>query len=160
VSPQLKLQKRDDPLAVGPERSQTAGETPAAAPSAEAGAGGPAQPPEVAPRPTRRRPARRRPSASSEAPAAPSAPVDVPGEGINYDDDRLEQTGWRIYDSLLAEVRERAQELSDAGIPTSAAALAAATLHSHLPRSVEEGTDVMRVFRQASAGRRRARTSA
>jgi hypothetical protein len=78
-------------------------------------------------------------------------------EAVTYDEDRLEQTGWRIFDSLLEEVRERAQALTEAGVPTSAAALAAATLHSRLPRTVEEGTDVMRVYRQASAGRARPR---
>lgn len=158
MSPQLKLQHRDDPLAIGPDRTQATGETGAATAVAEAPA--PAQPPQVAPRATRSRSTRRRTPAGSEASAAPSAPARATGEAINYDDDRLEQTGWRIYDSLLAQVRDRAQELTDAGIPTSAAALAAATLHSHLPRTLEEGTDLMRVYRQATAGRRRARSAA
>ena len=82
------------------------------------------------------------------------------GETATYDDDRLEQTGWRIYDSIVAAVRDRAEELTDAGVPTSAAALAAATLHSRLPHTVEEGTEVMRAYRQASAGRARARRGA
>jgi hypothetical protein len=56
-------------------------------------------------------------------------------------------------------VEGRADELTAAGIPTSAAALAAATLHSHLPRTVEDGTDLMRDYRRATAGRRRARTA-
>lgn len=149
----LKLQKRDDPLAVGPERAQAGGE-PAGAATAVAEASPPAQLPEVAPRPTRSRPARRRPAASAHARAAPDSGS---LEAVTYDEDRLEQTGWRIFDSLLEEVRERAQALTEAGVPTSAAALAAATLHSRLPRTVEEGTDVMRVYRQASAGRARPR---
>ena len=153
MSPQLKLQRRDDPLAVNRPDTTTAGEPPARASGADALA--PASPPEVAPRPTRSRPARRRVPASSAAPATPAGAVT---DAITYDDDRLEQTGWRIYDSIIAEVRERARQLSDAGIPTSAAALAAATLHSRLPRTVEEGTDVMRVYRQASAGRQRGRS--
>ena len=153
MSPQLKLQRRDDPLAVNRPDTTTAGEPPARASGADASA--PASPPEVAPRPTRSRPARRRAPASSAAPATPAGAVT---DAITYDDDRLEQTGWRIYDSIIAEVRERARQLSDAGIPTSAAALAAATLHSRLPRTVEEGTDVMRVYRQASAGRQRGRS--
>ena len=145
MSPQLKLQRRDDPLAVNRPDTTTAGEPPARASGADASA--PASPPEVAPRPT-----------SSAAPATPSTAAGVVTDAITYDHDRLEQTGWRIYDSIIAEVRERARQLSDAGIPTSAAALAAATLHSRLPRTVEEGTDVMRVYRQASAGRQRGRS--
>ena len=153
MSPQLKLQRRDDPLAVNRPDTTAAGEPPARASGADASAS--ASPPEVAPRSTRSRPARRRAPASSAAPATPAGAVT---DAITYDDDRLEQTGWRIYDSIIAEVRERARQLSDAGIPTSAAALAAATLHSRLPRTVEEGTDVMRVYRQASAGRQRGRS--
>ena len=159
MSPPLKLQHRDDPLAVGPDRTQATGETGSTA-TAVAEAPGPAQPPEVAPRPTRSRSTRRRAPAGSEASVPPSAPARATSEAINYDADRLEQTGWRIYDSLLAQVRDRAQELTDAGIPTSAAALAAATLHSHLPRTVEEGSDLMLAYRQATAGRRRARSAA
>ena len=151
MSPQLKLQRRDDPLAVNRPDTTAAGQPTARASGADASA----SPPEVAPRPTRSRPARRRAPASSAAPATPAGAVT---DAITYDDDRLEQTGWRIYDSIIAEVRERARQLSDAGIPTSAAALAAATLHSRLPRTVEEGTDVMRVYRQASAGRQRGRS--
>ena len=98
--------------------------------------------------------------APSSAPAAATRPVRVAAGSTtdgNYDEDRLEQTGWRIYESLLAEVKARADELSAAGIPTSAAALAAATLHSHLPRTVEDGAEIMRAYRQATAGRQRAR---
>ncbi len=87
----------------------------------------------------------------------PEPGAQPPATGRTYDDDRLEQTGWRMYEGLLAEVRTRAEQLTTAGIPTSAAALAGATLHSHLPRSVEEGAEIMRAFRQATAGRQRAR---
>lgn len=159
MSPPLKLQQRDDPLAVNREMTEmtdaavAAGEAAGAPSGAEASA--PALPPEVA---ARTRPSPRRTRTRGAATAA--ARREPKAETVSYDDDRLEQTGWRIYDSLLAEVRERAQQLTDAGIPTSAAALAAATLHSHLPRTVEEGTELMRVYRQASAGRRRARTAA
>jgi len=146
MSPQLKLQQRDDPLAVGGRRDETGAAPPA-----------PTAPPEVAPRATRTRPQGRRSTGQRAAGAGKTANV---GETPTYDDDRLEQTGWRIYETLVAAVRDRAQELSDAGVPTSAAALAAATLHSRLPQSVEEGTEVMRAFRQASAGRARARRSA
>jgi hypothetical protein len=155
MSPQLKLQKRDDPLAVNREASDGGGEPAdvvAEAPERESTApeaAPPAAPPEVAPRPARTRPARQRARRSSSPLTAESGRATT----LTYDDDRLEQTGWRIYDSLLDEVRNRARELTEAGIPTSVASLAAATLHSRLPRTVEEGSDVMRAFRQASAGR-------
>ena len=41
MSPPLKLQHRDDPLAVGPDRTQAAGEPSAATAVAEAPAAGP-----------------------------------------------------------------------------------------------------------------------
>ena len=151
MSPQLKLQQRDDPLAVGDRRAPSGPETVPASPTPE-----PATPPEVAPRAARTQAQRQR---STRRRAAAPANGSKVGETATYDDARLEQTGWRIYESFLADVRTRAEELTAAGIPTSAAALAAATLHSHLPRTVEEGTDLMRVYRQASAGRRRARTA-
>jgi hypothetical protein len=152
MSPQLKLQQRDDPLAVGDRRTASALETASASPAPE-----PAAPPEVAPQATRTRPQRRRPAGERAADVAKGSKL---GETPTYDDDRLEQTGWRIYETLVTAVRDRAQELSDAGVPTSAAALAAATLHSRLPKTVEEGTEVLRAFRKASAGRARARRSA
>jgi hypothetical protein len=137
---QLKLQKRDDPLAITTatptaEKDET-GET---APAATT----PKRPPAA-----RRRALRTKPSTSS-------AP-----DQRTYDQDRLDQTGWRIYESLLAEVRQCAEELSAAGIPTSAAALASATLHTHLPRTPEDGAEIMRIYRQATAGRQRARRTA
>jgi hypothetical protein len=140
----LRLQRRDDPLALStpqPANEQDMGDTPPAAPSQEPDATRP-------PATRRRRATRRPPPAITPSPATPT--------DRTYDDDRLEQTGWRIYDSLLAEVRTRAEQLSAAGIPTSAAALAAATLHSHLPHTIEEGADIMRAYRQATAGRQRA----
>ena len=152
MSPQLKLQQRDDPLAVGDRRTPSAPDPAPASPAPE-----PTAPPEVAPRAARTRPQRPRTARQRGTGAPHGSKV---GGTPTYDDDRLEQTGWRIYESLVAAVRDRAQELSDAGVPTSAAALAAATLHSRLPQSVEEGTEVMRAFRQASAGRARARRSA
>jgi len=152
MSPQLKLQQRDDPLAVGDRRAPSAPETVPASPTPE-----PATPPEVAPRAARTQAQRQR--ATRRRAAAPANGSKV-GETATYDDDRLEQTGWRIYESLVAAVRDRAEDLTNAGVPTSAAALAAATLHSRLPQSVEEGTEVMRAFRQASAGRARARRGA
>ena len=145
----LKLQQRDDPLAVSEQ------------PPAAASRAGRAAPTRGTPRHSQKRAAHRR---DADAPRGPATRASAAGRrwgrGITYDDDRLEQTGWRLYESLLTRVRDRAQELTDAGIPTSAAALAAATLHSHLPGTVEEGTELMRVYRQASAGRPRARRGA
>jgi hypothetical protein len=145
----LKLQQRDDPLAVS-EQPQAAG-----VPAADAAA----SPSTAPPRPKRPAATRRRRSPRPSNPETSTGRQQV-GERHNYDDDRLEQTGWRLYESLLTRVRDQAQELTDAGIPTSAAALAAATLHSHLPDTVEEGAELMRVYRQASAGRPRARRRA
>ena len=154
---QLRLQNRDDPLAINqnpPHPSPPPPPAPAAAASQPSGTENDGQP--------RRRATRRRTPATSEAArrrrTAPAPNPQQAGERT-YDKDRLEQTGWRLYESLLGDVRTRAEELTAAGIPTSAAALAAATLHSHLPRTVDEGTDLMRVYRQASAGRRRARAA-
>jgi len=135
---QLKLQKRDDPLAIT-----------TAAPTAEKDETGETAPAATTPK----RPAARR--TKPTAPSTASAP-----DQRTYDQDRLDQTGWRIYESLLAEVRQRAEELSAAGIPTSAAALASATLHTHLPRTPEDGAEIMRIYRQATAGRQRARRTA
>lgn len=142
---QLKLQRRDDPLAIATPLSE----------SADDPGVGETEPSEVVRDDTSRRVAPSSPAtdaATRPVPAAAGSTADG-----NYDHDRLEQTGWRIYESLLAEVRARADELSAAGIPTSAAALAAATLHSHLPRTLEEGAEIMRAYRQATAGRQRAR---
>ncbi len=143
---QLRLQKRDDPLAIA---------TPLSEESGDPGVGA-TEPAEIVTGDTSRR------VTQSSAPAADAATRRVPAAAGstadgNYDQDRLEQTGWRIYESLLAEVRARADELSAAGIPTSAAALAAATLHSHLPRTLEDGAEIMRAYRQATAGRQRTR---
>jgi len=156
MTAQLRLQKRDDPLAInqGADGNDNAPADGQASGRNRQGGG------EGRRRATRRatpakasaagsKPARRRGPASASKP--------TPSERT-YDEDRLEQTGWRLYESLLAEVRTRAEELSAAGIPTSAAALAAATLHSHLPHNVEEGTELMLAYRRASAGRRRARS--
>jgi hypothetical protein len=148
---QLRLQKRDDPLAINLTEDAT-----------QLAAEREAQPERVANRqthsaqptaPARRRATRRRTPAP--APAPPAAAPGDPASERSYDADRLEQTGWRMYESLLADVRARANELTAAGIPTSSAALAAATLHSHLPRTIDEGTEVMRAYRQATAGRTR-----
>ena len=138
---QLKLQKRDDPLAIT-----------TATPTAEKDETGETAP--AATTPKRPPPAARR-RAGPTKPSTSSAP-----DQRTYDQDRLDQTGWRIYESLLAEVRQRAEELSAAGIPTSAAALASATLHTHLPRTPEDGAEIMRIYRQATAGRQRARRTA
>jgi hypothetical protein len=145
----LKLQRRDDPLAVSEQQPEAASAPAVQAPDAAA------SPP---PQQSEGR-VRRRRSPRPSGPRASGGRQEV-GERHTYDDDRLEQTGWRLYESLLTCVRDQAQELTDAGIPTSAAALAAATLHSHLPSTVEEGSELMRVYRQASAGRPRARRSA
>ena len=138
MSGQLRLQKRDDPLAITTPMSTN-----------ESGMGEDVSG-AAAPLP------RSRPKRS----AAPKRQAALPSDHAaspTYDDDRLEQTGWRMYETLLEQVRIRAEELTAAGIPTSAAALAAATLHSYLPRTPEAGADVMRVYRQATAGRQRAR---
>ena len=146
----LKLQRRDDPLAVSEQQPEAASTPAVLAPDAAAS---------TPPQSEGRAPTRRRRSPRPSGPRASVGRQEV-GERHTYDDDRLEQTGWRLYESLLTRVRDRAQELTDAGIPTSAAALAAATLHSHLPGTVEEGSELMRVYRQASAGRPRARRGA
>jgi hypothetical protein len=163
---QLRLQKRDDPLAIGGpvtenrerEARQTTGDE-----QPPAKARGSASPATRQPR-TRRtqRPDTKAPAeaASSHSSSQAPPPQQTPPQQRAYDDDRLEQTGWRIYESLLTEVKARAEELSAAGIPTSAAALAAATLHSYLPRAIEDGAEVMRAYRQATAGRQRARRTA
>jgi hypothetical protein len=144
---QLRLQKRDDPLAINLTEDAT-----------QLAAEREAQPERVANRqthgaqptaPARRRATRRR------TPTPAATPTGDAASERSYDADRLEQTGWRMYESLLADVRARANELTAAGIPTSSAALAAATLHSHLPRTIDEGTEVMRAYRQATAGRTR-----
>ncbi|MGO9959332.1 MAG: hypothetical protein ACLP50_25730 [Solirubrobacteraceae bacterium] len=143
---QLRLQKRDDPLAIAMPQSESEDRDPGV---------GETEPSEVV-----RGDTPRRAVPSSTAADAPTRRVPVAAGGTaegGYDQDRLEQTGWRIYESLLEQVRARADELCAAGIPTSAAALAAATLHSHLPRTVEEGTEIMRAYRQATAGRQRVR---
>ena len=163
---QLRLQKRDDPLAIGgpvPENRKREARQTAGAEQAPAKARASASPVTRQPR-TRRT---QRPETKAPAEAAPPQrrqappPQHTPRQSQRtYDDDRLEQTGWRIYESLLAEVKARAEELSAAGIPTSAAALAAATLHSYLPRTIEDGAEVMRAYRQATAARQRARRTA
>ncbi len=149
MSPQLKLQRRDDPLAIG------AGAPEAVAQPATATAPATESPP-VTPRAAADR------SPPPPRPAIETDPVErrERTRPATYDTDHLEQAGWRIYASLLATVRDRAQQLTDAGIPTSAAALAAATLHSHLPQTVQDGAEVMRAYRQASARRARARRDA
>lgn len=149
MSPQLKLQRRDDPLAIRTDSpAAVAQPATATAPAADS--------PPVTPRAAAHR------SPPPRRPAVATDPSERRGrtEPATYDDDRLEQAGWRIYASLLTTVRDRAQQLTDAGVPTSAAALAAATLHSHLPQTVQDGTEVMRAYRQASAGRARARRDA
>jgi len=164
---QLRLKKRDDPLAIGGpvpenrerEARQTTGveQTPA---KARASASPVTRQPQT--RHTQR-PETKAPGTAAEPPhrrQAPPAQHTPRQSQRTYDDDRLEQTGWRIYESLLTEVKARAEELSAAGIPTSAAALTAATLHSYLPRTIEDGAAVMRAYRQATAGRQRARRTA
>ncbi len=164
---QLRLQKRDDPLAIGgPVPEQGEQEVPQTTGAEQAPAKARASTSPV----TRQPRARRTQRTEAKAPRAAAAPRHyrqaTPPQNTarqsqrTYDDDRLEQTGWRIYESLLAEVKARADELSAAGIPTSAAALAAATLHSYLPRTIEDGAEVMRAYRQATAGRQRARRTA
>lgn len=145
---QLRLQKRDDPLAI----NRDAPEPPA---PVEQDPNAPAQQDQQTADPVRhRRPQAAGRSAHRRGPAPRSG---APAAERTYDEDRLEQTGWRMYESLLGEVRARAAELTAAGIPTSAAALAAATLHSHLPQTVEEGAELMRAYWRATAGRQRAR---
>lgn len=149
MSPQLKLQRRDDPLAIRADTPAAVGQpATATAPAADSPPATPRAAADRSPRPRR--------------PAIETDPVERRGrtEPATYDTDHLEQAGWRIYASLLATVRDRAQQLTDAGVPTSAAALAAATLHSHLPQTVQDGTEVMRAYRQASARRTRVRRDA
>lgn len=145
----LKLQRRDDPLAVSRQDAD-----PITAATASTGEAGGTNLPATPQAETPARPPRKRSTRRTDSPHNVQQHV---GEGHTYDDDRLEQTGWRLYESLLERVRDRAEQLSAAGIPTSAAALAAATLHAHLPQSIEEGTELMRTYRQVSAGRARTR---
>jgi hypothetical protein len=159
---QLRLQKRDDPLAIGgpvPEHEEQEARQTTGAEQAPAKALASASPVTRQPRTHR---TQRRETKTPGTAAAPrhrrqaTPPQHTPRQSQRtYDDDRLEQTGWRIYESLLAEVKARAEELSAAGIPTSAAALAAATLHSYLPRTIADGAEVMRPYRQATAGRQK-----
>ena len=85
------------------------------------------------------------------------AEAEVGSGGGPYDADRLEQTGWRLYESVVAKVREDAMELSEAGTPASAASYAAAVLALRAPETVEEKLELMRRWHQLTASRTRAR---
>lgn len=152
----LKLSSRDDPLALTSRKSEP---PPAAHAEREQPANGVGEPAareagsiDTAPaRPKRRGSTSRRPAAGSRQAGRTPGP---------YDSDRLEQTGWRLYDGLLGRVRKLASELNDAGVRASAASVAAAVLHFHTPTDVDDADELMRRWRQVTASRSRARRDA
>ncbi|MDQ3729051.1 MAG: hypothetical protein M3355_05625 [Actinomycetota bacterium] len=75
------------------------------------------------------------------------------GEGRN-DDDRLAQAGWRMFESVIEQVREQAAEVSAAGAPASAASYAAAVLALRAPETVIEREQLMREWHQLTSSRR------
>jgi hypothetical protein len=79
------------------------------------------------------------------------------GEGP-YDGDRLEQTGWRFYETVKAQVQEAAQELSDAGTQVSETALAQAVIALRMPESFDDRKALMEEWGQLTASRRRRRS--
>lgn len=137
----LRLSARDDPLAIGdPAQPNTQRDSVGRSNNGTPAAGkSPPRPAKKRRAPQRRQPARARPTGAGP-----------------YDEDRLEQTGWRLYEGLLARVRDMSGELNDTGVPASTAALAAAVLHFHTPRDVEEAAQLMREWRKTTAGRRNA----
>jgi hypothetical protein len=152
----LRLSRRDDPLAVSspesdPTRTAQAEHEEAAKVESQLAARE-ADTIDAVPARSKRRgvTARRRA-------AGPRRTGPAPGP---YDGDRLEQTGWRLYDGLLGRVRRLASELNDAGVPASAASVAAAVLHFHTPTDVDEADELMRRWRQVTASRSRAQRDA
>lgn len=155
----LKLTRRDDPLTIGegkPESSVSARpereEAPPASESAldptevevgEAFEGSDSESGNGAS--TEQHPRR----GIAEQPAARAA---VRGP---YDEDRLVQTGWRLYESLVDEVAALTDQLTAEGYAASRASLVTAVLHRYLPRDLEEANSLLRELRQASAGRAR-----
>ena len=81
----------------------------------------------------------------------------IGGEGP-YDGDRLEQTGWRFYETVKAQVQEAAQELSDAGTQVSETALAQAVIALRMPESFAQRKALMEEWGQLTASRRRRRS--
>lgn len=134
----LRLSARDDPLAIGdPAQPNTQGDSTGRSNDGAPAARKPAPPP-----------AKKRPAPKRRQPAGPR-----PTGAGPYDDDRLEQTGWRLYEGLLDRIRDMSGQLNDTGVPASTAALAAAVLHFHTPRDVEAATELMREWRKTTAGR-------
>lgn len=155
----LKLSRRDDPLAIGqgePEpsvsaraaREETASPPPAVlepsepeGPEAMEGADGESN----------------NGGSAEERPGRESAKQPVARATVRgpYDEDRLVQTGWRLYESLVDEVAVLSDQLTAEGYAASRASLVTAVLHRYLPRDLEEANSLLRELRQASAGRAR-----
>lgn len=129
----LKLSQRDDPLAGGPSTSTD----PEPERAARGGDG--------------------RPDLPSPQPAPPVAAK--VGPGGPYDDDPLEQCGWRLYAGLLAEIRDRAARLTKEGYPTSTAGYAGAVLGLRLPEDLDGDRELVREWATVTATRRSTRTS-
>lgn len=140
----LKLSRRDDPLAAAP-KPVVAAETAAPAPVAPA----PAEPREDAG--TAREPKREKRTGAARGGTKTTAR----GEGGPYDGDRVEQTGWRFYETVKAGVRDAAEELSATGVPTSEVALAQALCALRMPETLEERAELMREWNTRTASRRR-----
>lgn len=111
----LKLTRRDDPLGAAPTAPQ---------------AQGPARAAETPARQEARDTTKREPPGEHRAGEANDAAIG--GEGP-YDGDRLEQTGWRFYETVKGQVQEAAQELTDAGTQVSETALAQAVIALRMP---------------------------
>jgi len=140
----LKLSRRDDPLAAAPKPA-VAAETAAPAPVAPA----PVEPQEDPGS------ARKPKSQSRGGTTRRETETAARGEGGPYDGDRVEQTGWRFYESVKAQVHDAAEELSAAGTPASEVALAQAVVALRMPGSPEERKALMEEWRQLTATRGR-----
>ena len=135
----LKLARRDDPLALGPaseEGGRGDGSGQITLPGAEDPPVESASTPEEAPTPPRR--------AQSQSNGVKAA--ETRSGGGPYDEDRLAQAGWRMFESVIEQVREQAAEVSAAGAPASAASYAAAVLALRAPETVIEREQLMREY--------------
>ncbi len=148
----LKLTRRDDPLAIGDAPESTPAESeqpvtaaPAAAPDGDIAVNDPGAQATPAPVDALE-------SGDGETGERGVIAVSM-GDRGPYDDDRLVQTGWRMYESLVDEVAALNEALKAEGFAASRASLVAAVLHRHLPRDLHEADALLRDLRQASAGR-------
>jgi len=143
----LKLARRDDPLALGPaseEGGRGDGSGQITPPGEEDPPVESASTPEEAPTPPRR--------AQSQSNGVKAA--ETRSGGGPYDEDRLAQAGWRMFESVIEQVREQAAEVSAAGAPASAASYAAAVLALRAPETVIEREQLMREWHQLTSSRR------